>query len=99
MHAGWYAISDEAYYTSTQVEKFIDPVTGTIKQVGNLFLVYLVLMVYLQIARETGKEVVWTEEENYKFRLSSFRPALKKWIKASLREFFLKFLDAISNVW
>jgi hypothetical protein len=56
-------------------------------------------MAYLQIAKETGKEVVWTEEENYKFRLSSFRSALKKWIKASLREFLLKFLHAISNVW
>jgi methionyl-tRNA synthetase len=34
--------------------------------------------------------VVWTEEENYKFRLSSFRSALKKWIKTNSREFRLE---------
>jgi methionyl-tRNA synthetase len=28
---------------------------------------------------ETGKEVEWTEEENYHFRLSAFREPLLKW--------------------
>jgi methionyl-tRNA synthetase len=74
------------------VEELTDPATGTIKHVSSpfLFLVYLALMLYLQIAKETGKEVVWTEEDNYKFKLSLFRLALKKWIKSSSREFLLE---------
>ncbi|KAG9053155.1 methionyl-tRNA synthetase [Serendipita sp. 407] len=66
-HSGWYAVSDEAFYPSSQVEEVIDPTTG----------------VKSHRSKETGKEVVWTDEENYKFRLSEFRLPLKQWIEKS----------------
>ena len=28
VHSGWYAVSDEAFYTSKQVEEVVDPQTG-----------------------------------------------------------------------
>jgi len=33
----------------------------------------------VMIASETGSEVVWQEEENWKFRMSSFLPQLRDW--------------------
>lgn len=67
VHSGWYAVSDEAFYTASQVEEVFDATTGTRSH----------------RSKETGKEVVWTDEENYKFRLSEFRLPLKKWIEST----------------
>lgn len=36
VHSGWYAISDEAFYTSSQVEKVEDPNTGSVVHVREL---------------------------------------------------------------
>lgn len=65
VHSGWYAVSDEAFYTSKQVEEVVDPHNGE----------------KYHRSKETGKQVVWTDEENYKFRLSQFRLPLKEWIE------------------
>lgn len=32
------------------------------------------------VALETGNEVVWEEEENWKFKLGNHRRSLKQWI-------------------
>ncbi|ORZ27075.1 tRNA synthetases class I (M)-domain-containing protein [Lobosporangium transversale] len=63
-HEGWYSISDEAFYASTQVEERIDEKTGS----------------KYHIAIETGKLVEWTTEENYKFKLSAFTDRLLEWL-------------------
>ncbi|KAG0205215.1 methionyl-tRNA synthetase [Mortierella sp. GBA30] len=64
-HEGWYSVSDEAYYPSTQVEEKIDEKTGA----------------KYHIAIETGKQVEWTTEENYKFKLSAFADKLTEWLE------------------
>ncbi|CEQ42723.1 SPOSA6832_04578, partial [Sporobolomyces salmonicolor] len=66
-YAGWYAVSDEAYYTESQVAEVIDPKSGE-KYMASV---------------ETGTKVEWMEEENYKFRLSAFREPLLEWLSAS----------------
>lgn len=60
-HSGWYSISDECFYSQTQVEK--DPKSDKM------------------IAIETGNEVIWEQEENWKFRLDKFRPPLLEWVR------------------
>ncbi|KAK0542922.1 methionyl-tRNA synthetase, partial [Tilletia horrida] len=62
-HSGWYAVSDEAFYTDQQVQERVDSKTG------EKFMESI----------ETGQRVEWTSEENYKFRLSLFRDALLAW--------------------
>ncbi|KAM0753656.1 methionyl-tRNA synthetase [Meredithblackwellia eburnea MCA 4105] len=66
-YAGWYAVSDEAYYSETQVME-VEEATGG-KQ-----------MVRYPVSIETGTKVEWMEEENYKFRLSAFREKLIEWL-------------------
>ncbi|KAJ2295029.1 methionyl-tRNA synthetase, partial [Coemansia sp. RSA 2702] len=63
-HSGWYAVSDEAFYTNTQVEERVDPASGTRSMV----------------AIESGQPVEWVSETNYKFRLSQFGDQLRQWI-------------------
>ena len=60
-HSGWYSISDEAFYTDSQIRSHIDPKTGS----------------EVKVSVETGNVVEWTEEENYKFKLSAFKDRLK----------------------
>ncbi|KIX93299.1 uncharacterized protein Z520_10942 [Fonsecaea multimorphosa CBS 102226] len=62
-HEGWYSVSDETFYPSTQVHKVLDPSTGLTKIVSI----------------ETGKDVEWTSELNYHFRLSAFQAPLLKY--------------------
>ncbi|KAJ2782795.1 methionyl-tRNA synthetase [Coemansia javaensis] len=64
-HAGWYAVSDEAFYTAGQVEERTDPATGR----RGMFAI------------ESGQPVEWVSEVNYKFRLSAFRDRLVAWIE------------------
>jgi methionyl-tRNA synthetase len=75
-HEGWYAVSDETFYPESQVHLVIDPQTGR-KHMASM---------------ETGKEVEWTSEPNYHFRLSAFRERLlefyeqnPKWIDPQSR--------------
>jgi methionyl-tRNA synthetase len=64
-HKGWYSISDECFYTDNQVEPLRRP--GSSKSSSSEKIV---------VSKETGSVVEWTEEENYKFRLSNFRDFL-----------------------
>jgi methionyl-tRNA synthetase len=64
-HQGWYSISDECFYTDNQVEHLKRP--GGPLSSSNEEVV---------VSKETGSLVEWTEEENYKFRLSRFRNVL-----------------------
>jgi len=59
-HEGWYAVSDETFYPESQVHLILDPATGR----------------KLHASKETGKEVEWTSEVNYHFRLSAFKDRL-----------------------
>ncbi|KDN40177.1 hypothetical protein K437DRAFT_258764 [Tilletiaria anomala UBC 951] len=64
-HAGWYAVSDEAFYPEAQVTDVKDEVTGET----------------YKIAIETGQRVEWAEEENYKLKLSEMAPHLLQWLE------------------
>ncbi|KAG0255502.1 methionyl-tRNA synthetase, partial [Actinomortierella ambigua] len=64
-HEGWYSVSDEAFYASTQVEELMNEKTGA----------------KYHVSIETGKQVEWATEENYMFRLSQFAEKLNEWIE------------------
>ncbi|KAL4929937.1 methionine--tRNA ligase MSM1 [Aspergillus undulatus] len=59
-HEGWYSVSDETFYPQSQVHLSLDPSTGK-KRMTSI---------------ETGKEVEWSSETNYHFRLSAFQDRL-----------------------
>lgn len=59
-HEGWYSVSDETFYPKGQVELIVEPQTGR----------------KIMVSIETGKEVEWTSERNYHFRLSAFKDPL-----------------------
>lgn len=59
-HEGWYCVSDETYYPESAIEKRLDPYTGRT----------------FMASQETGKEVEWTSERNYHFKLSEFKVQL-----------------------
>jgi methionyl-tRNA synthetase len=64
-HEGWYCVSDETYYPESAIEKRLDPLTGRT----------------FMASQETGKEVEWTSEANYHFRLSAFKNRLLEFYK------------------
>lgn len=64
-HEGWYSVSDETFFPQSAVHLIQDPRTGR----------------KLMASMETGREVEWTSETNYHFRLSSFKEALLKFYK------------------
>ncbi|KAJ1644933.1 methionyl-tRNA synthetase [Coemansia asiatica] len=66
-HAGWYAVSDEAFYTESQIEERVDEKTGERRK----------------YATESGQPVEWVSEVNYKFKLSEFRNPLVHWIESN----------------
>lgn len=66
-HEGWYSVSDETFYPESQVHLMLDPPTGR----------------KIMASKETGKEVEWTSEQNYHFRLSAFRDQLLEWYKSN----------------
>ncbi|KAJ3172139.1 methionyl-tRNA synthetase [Geranomyces variabilis] len=66
-HAGWYCVSDETFYSQSQVESIIDPKTKQPQM----------------ISKESRRPVVWTTEENYMFRLSGFQDRLLSWLAAN----------------
>ncbi|KAL8702683.1 MAG: hypothetical protein Q9201_004144 [Fulgogasparrea decipioides] len=59
-HEGWYSVSDETFYPASAVHLALDPRTGR----------------KFMASQETGKEVEWTSETNYHFRLSALRDRL-----------------------
>jgi methionyl-tRNA synthetase len=66
-HEGWYCVSDETYYPESTIEKRLDPLTGRA----------------FMASQETGKEVEWTSEKNYHFRLSAFKDRLLEFYQAN----------------
>lgn len=85
-YAGWYAVSDEAYYSETQVVESVDA-SGAKQMVsfipGCSIAKPLLSMPTVKVSIETGTKVEWMAEDNYKFRLSAFREPLLKWLSAS----------------
>jgi methionyl-tRNA synthetase len=61
-HEGWYSVSDETFYPQSQVHLIVEPATGR----------------KIMASIETGKEVEWTSEANYHFRLGDFQEKLLK---------------------
>ncbi len=59
-HSGWYSISDEAFYTETDIEDVVDEKTGSKKMVS----------------KETGSEVNFQSEDNYFFKIGEFQDSL-----------------------
>lgn len=59
-HEGWYSVSDETFFPQSTVHLVLDPSTGR-KHMASM---------------ETGREVEWTSEVNYHFRLSQFKDRL-----------------------
>lgn len=57
-------MSDEAFYTSGQVQETTDEKSGK----------------SIMVSTETGQPVEWTTEENYKFKLSACQDNLNKWL-------------------
>ncbi|PVH78237.1 hypothetical protein DL98DRAFT_534095 [Cadophora sp. DSE1049] len=66
-HEGWYCVSDETYYPESTIEKRLDPFTGRT----------------FMASQETGKEVEWTSERNYHFRLSAFKDRLLEFYESN----------------
>ncbi|KAG8533131.1 uncharacterized protein KY384_001914 [Bacidia gigantensis] len=59
-HEGWYSVSDETFYPANAVGWALDPATGR----------------KFMASKETGKEVEWTSEKNYHFRMSELQDRL-----------------------
>ncbi|KAI9720925.1 MAG: methionyl-tRNA synthetase [Chrysothrix sp. TS-e1954] len=66
-HEGWYSVSDETFYPSSAVHLVIEPTSGR-KMMASI---------------ETGKEVEWSSEVNYKFRLSELGPKLLEFYESN----------------
>lgn len=64
-HEGWYSVSDETFYPEAQVKRALDPASG------RTFVASV----------ETGKEVEWTSEVNYHFRMSGLKEKLLDFYK------------------
>ena len=59
-YGGWYSVADECFYSDSQVTRTRSSPSGS----------------QHIISVETGSTVEWMEEENYMFRMSSFRESL-----------------------
>ena len=68
-HSGWYSVDDETFYPESGVQLALDPATGR----------------KFMSSRETGKEVEWTSEGNYHFKLSEMRERLLAFYKENPR--------------
>ncbi|KAL1965938.1 hypothetical protein VTN77DRAFT_5071 [Rasamsonia byssochlamydoides] len=71
-HEGWYSVSDETFFPQSAVQSALDPATGR----------------KIMVSVETGKEVEWSSETNYHFRLSAFQDRLLQFYKEN--ETFLR---------
>ncbi|KZT06445.1 uncharacterized protein LAESUDRAFT_725881 [Laetiporus sulphureus 93-53] len=72
-HSGWYSVSDECFYPELQVSRKSSS-DGAEEEVF--------------VSTETGSLVEWTEEENYKFRLSAFQARLREHFAAHPRAIY-----------
>ncbi|KAL9618343.1 MAG: hypothetical protein Q9160_006925 [Pyrenula sp. 1 TL-2023] len=77
-HEGWYSVSDETFFPQSAVHLIRDPRSGR-KLIASM---------------ETGREVEWTSEENYHFRLTEFKDRLLEYYKANPNFIIPKFRTA-----
>lgn len=61
-HSGWYCVSDECFYQEKEIERTVVPLTGRT----------------IMASIVSGKEVEWTEERNYHFRMTALKDELLK---------------------
>jgi methionyl-tRNA synthetase len=59
-HEGWYSVTDETFYPESAVQLVLEPSSGR----------------KMMVSTETGAEVEWSSETNYRFRLSEFQQPL-----------------------
>lgn len=71
-YSGWYSVTDECFYTDSEVTQVTFPSASSISASASTSTPD----VLHTISIETGSHVEWTEEENYMFRLSAFRKGL-----------------------
>lgn len=83
-HEGWYSVSDETFYPGSAVVQIQDPATGR----------------KMMTSMETGREVEWTSEQNYHFRLSTMKDKLLSFYAANPNFVFpkVRYNDVISSV-
>lgn len=67
-HAGWYCVSEEAFYAPQHVHEVVLDGMRTM------------------VTKEGGKRVVWVQESNYKFRLSTYRAKVIGWLRGGAVE-------------
>lgn len=67
-YSGWYSVTDECFYTDSQIME----TSPAGKVLGTRY-----------VSAETGSPVEWTQEENYMFRLTSFRDQLFNHLKTN----------------
>ena len=66
-HSGWYSVSDETFYTESDIVESNDEKTGK----------------KIMIAKETMNEVIFQTEENYFFKLSKLQKNILDYIKSN----------------
>lgn len=64
-HSGWYSVSDETFFTESDIVESVDEKTGK----------------KIMISKETLNEVVFQSEDNYFFKLSAFQEKLLKYLE------------------
>ncbi|CAH8863741.1 unnamed protein product [Trichobilharzia szidati] len=69
-YSGWYCTSDEAFYMPWEIETS-SPSSASLSKGG-------------PVAKETGNPVEWVEEDNYVFRISSFKNDLHSWLDSGV---------------
>ncbi|CAH8863737.1 unnamed protein product [Trichobilharzia szidati] len=67
-YSGWYCTSDEAFYMPWEIETSS---SASLSKGG-------------PVAKETGNPVEWVEEDNYVFRISSFKNDLHAWLDSGV---------------
>lgn len=64
-HSGWYSVSDETFFTESDIIESVDEKTGK----------------KIMISKETQNEVVFQSEDNYFFKLSEFQGKLLSYLE------------------
>lgn len=66
-HSGWYSVSDETFFTESDIMEAIDEKSGK----------------KIMVSKETLNEVVYQSEDNYFFKLSEFQERLLELLEAN----------------
>lgn len=66
LHSGWYSVSDETFFTESDIMEAVDEKSGK----------------KIMVSKETLNEVVYQSEDNYFFKLSEFQGKLLQFLEA-----------------